>query len=101
MEAWTKSACWAATYRVAEWTTEQWKEEVGSKKIAVMMPQILLDALRHAFVTMSAVSLLIFDECHRACGNHPYTRVMKEFYLGSQWRPAVFGMTASPVATEV
>jgi endoribonuclease Dicer len=42
-----------------------------------MTPQILLDALRHAFVTMSAVSLLIFDECHRACGNHPYTRVMK------------------------
>ncbi|KAM0865318.1 hypothetical protein ACQ4PT_043361 [Festuca glaucescens] len=91
--------CYGAS-GVAEWTTEQWKEEVGSKEIAVMTPQILLDALRHAFVTMSAVSLLIFDECHRACGNHPYTRVMKEFYLGSQWRPAVFGMTASPVATK-
>ncbi|KAM0865320.1 hypothetical protein ACQ4PT_043361 [Festuca glaucescens] len=68
--------CYGAS-GVAEWTTEQWKEEVGSKEIAVMTPQILLDALRHAFVTMSAVSLLIFDECHRACGNHPYTRVMK------------------------
>jgi hypothetical protein len=25
---------------------------------------------------------------------------LKEFYIGSEWRPAVFGMTASPVATK-
>ncbi|VAH04530.1 unnamed protein product [Triticum turgidum subsp. durum] len=91
--------CYGAS-GVGDWSTDRWNKEVGSKEIAVMTPQILLDALRHAFVTMSAVSLLIFDECHRACGNHPYTRIMKEFYLGSQWRPAVFGMTASPVATK-
>ncbi|XP_062205319.1 LOW QUALITY PROTEIN: endoribonuclease Dicer homolog 3b-like [Phragmites australis] len=85
---------------VGEWSAEHWKEEIGSKEIVVMTPQILLDALRHAFLTMSAMNLLIFDECHRACGNHPYSRIMKEFYIGSEWRPAVFGMTASPVATK-
>jgi endoribonuclease Dicer len=42
-----------------------------------MTPQILLDALRHAFLTMDVMSLLIFDECHRACGNHPYSQIMK------------------------
>ena len=46
-------------------------------QIVVMTPQILLDALRHAFLTMNVMSLLIFDECHRACGNHPYSQVMK------------------------
>jgi endoribonuclease Dicer len=46
-------------------------------QIVVMTPQILLDSLRHAFLTMSVMSLLIFDECHRACGNHPYSRIMK------------------------
>ncbi|KAF2914107.1 hypothetical protein DAI22_10g137500 [Oryza sativa Japonica Group] len=86
--------------RVGEWGADHWKEEVGRNEIVVMTPQILLDALRHAFLTMSAVSLLIFDECHRACGSHPYARIMKEFYFGSQWRPDVFGMTASPVATK-
>ncbi|KAL6883304.1 hypothetical protein ACP4OV_010718 [Aristida adscensionis] len=85
---------------VGDWSAERWKEEIGSKEIVVMTPQILLDTLRHAFLTISAMSLLIFDECHRACGNHPYSRIMKEFYIGSEQRPAVFGMTASPVATK-
>uniref|UniRef100_J3N3J6 Uncharacterized protein n=1 Tax=Oryza brachyantha TaxID=4533 RepID=J3N3J6_ORYBR len=85
---------------VGEWGVDHWRKEVGRNEIVFMTPQILLDALRHAFLTMSAVSLLIFDECHRACGSHPYARIMKEFYFGSQWRPDVFGMTASPVATK-
>ncbi|RLN41300.1 Type III restriction enzyme, res subunit family protein, expressed [Panicum miliaceum] len=85
---------------VGEWSARQWKEAIGTKEIVVMTPQILLDALRHAFLTMNVMSLLIFDECHRACGNHPYSRIMKEFYADSEWRPAIFGMTASPVATK-
>ncbi|CAL4933981.1 unnamed protein product [Urochloa decumbens] len=85
---------------VGDWNARQWKEAIGSKEIVVMTPQILLDALRHAFLTVNTMSLLIFDECHRACGNHPYSRIMKEFYVNSEWRPAVFGMTASPVAAK-
>lgn len=42
-----------------------------------MTPQILLDALRKAFVSLEKVRLLIFDECHHATGNHPYTKIMK------------------------
>ncbi|KAG0549124.1 hypothetical protein BDA96_01G228300 [Sorghum bicolor] len=83
---------------VGDWNAKRWKEAIGSKEIVVMTPQILLDALRHAFLTMCVMSLLIFDECHRACGNHPYSRIMKEFYIDSEWRPAIFGMTASPVS---
>uniref|UniRef100_A0A0E0M8Z7 Uncharacterized protein n=1 Tax=Oryza punctata TaxID=4537 RepID=A0A0E0M8Z7_ORYPU len=66
---------------VGEWGADHWKDEVGRKEIVVMTPQILLDALRHAFLTMSAVSLLIFDECHRACGSHPYARIMKIYIV--------------------
>ncbi|CAD6212969.1 unnamed protein product [Miscanthus lutarioriparius] len=83
---------------VGEWNAKRWKEAIGTNEIVVMTPQILLDALRHAFLTMRVMSLLIFDECHRACGNHPYSRIMKEFYIDSEWRPAIFGMTASPVS---
>ncbi|PRQ24327.1 putative P-loop containing nucleoside triphosphate hydrolase [Rosa chinensis] len=40
-------------------------------------PQILLDALRKAFLTIEAVCLMVMDECHRATGSHPYTKIMK------------------------
>lgn len=42
-----------------------------------MTPQILLDALRKAFLRIETVCLLIVDECHRATGNHPYAKIMK------------------------
>ncbi|KAE8819016.1 Endoribonuclease Dicer-3b-like protein [Hordeum vulgare] len=64
--------CYGASVS-ANWSTDRWNKEVGSKDI-VGCPEACL-------ITMSAVSLLIFDECHSACGNHPYTRIMKDFML--------------------
>nr|XP_019070569.1 endoribonuclease Dicer homolog 3a isoform X1 [Solanum lycopersicum] len=82
---------------VDEWNAESWKKETDDNDVLVMTPQIFLDALRKGYIKFDTVCFLILDECHRASGNHPYARIMKEFYHLSRKRSKVFGMTASPV----
>ena len=93
-----------------------WMRVLRDHKIMISTPQVLLDALRHGYINLGRdISLLVFDEAHHTVDNHPYNRVMLEFYrplptvpvnVESQiapgkavplCRPAVLGLTASPI----
>jgi endoribonuclease Dicer len=84
----------------------------------VSTPQVLLDALRHSYISLGRdISLIVFDEAHHAIENHPYKLIMEEFYFilptkengmrmesairpgeyVSVHRPFILGLTASPV----
>lgn len=87
-----------------------WSRVLETNRIIVSTPQVLLDALRHAYVSLGKdISLMVFDEAHHAVDNHPYNRIMVEFYFplpdakhridpgNIAVRPKVLGLTASPI----
>lgn len=86
---------------VDSWSASTWDTALVNVKIAITTPQVLLDALLHGFVSISTLALIVFDEAHHCNKNHPYSRIMKEFYWDAKAKkdpvPHVLGLTASPV----
>ena len=77
-----------------------WDKVFEDNMIIVCTAEILFRCLHHAYIQMERINLLIFDECHHAKKNHPYGRIIKDFYApieNHSRRPRIFGMTASPV----
>ncbi|XP_028180116.1 endoribonuclease Dicer homolog 2-like isoform X1 [Glycine soja] len=88
------------------WDAATWKQEVQKYEVFVMTPAILLNCLRHSFLKLNLIKVLIMDECHHARGKHPYASIMTEFYhhqlnSGISDLPRIFGMTASPIKSKV
>ncbi|XP_055829779.1 endoribonuclease Dicer homolog 2 [Solanum dulcamara] len=87
------------------WDAATWKQQVDDHEVLVMTPAILLAALRHSFLHIDMIKVIIFDECHNARGRHPYASIMMEFYHPQLTResaqlPRIFGMTASPIKSK-
>jgi ERCC4-related helicase len=89
---------------------ELWHRVLIAHRVIVSTPDVLLNALRHGYVSLGRdISLLVFDEAHHAADKHSYNILMREFYdelpprsrsLGAVdeiTRPIVLGLTASPI----
>ncbi|BFZ60194.1 Dicer-like protein 1 [Saitoella coloradoensis] len=84
------------------WSESQWRKIFSEVDAVVLTADILHNCLVHGFIHMREISLLIFDECHRAKKKHVFARIMRTFYHDTattpvEERPKVMGMTASPI----
>ncbi|KAI0152527.1 hypothetical protein F4776DRAFT_652761 [Hypoxylon sp. NC0597] len=87
--------------RKTPFTRDFWQQKAEQSMVIVCTAEILLSSLHHSFIKMERINLLIFDEAHHTKKNHPYARIIKDFYASleqvEQRRPRILGMTASPV----
>lgn len=56
--------------------------------------QILLDVLKHGYLSIKHINLLIFDECHHGVGEHPMHGIMEQFLrVPKSQHPRVIGLS--------
>ncbi len=70
---------------------ELWKDS----QIIFSTPQGLENDIMSGRISLSDVSLLGFDECHRSTGDYSYNFIAKQ-YMKKALYPRIIGLTASP-----
>lgn len=85
------------------WRTQQvWDKALGGCNIVICTPQVLLDALKNAFVPLDNISLLVIDEAHHCRADSSLALIMREIYHPQREKnrdagPHILGLTASPL----
>lgn len=67
-------------------------------KVIVATPQTIENDLLAGRISLEDVSLIVFDEAHRAVGNYAYVFIAREYKRQAK-NPLVIGLTASPGST--
>lgn len=70
---------------------ELWKDA----KVIFSTPQGLENDIISGRISLEDVSLVVFDECHRAVGDYSYVFIAKQYHKKSSF-PRIIGLTASP-----
>ncbi|MDQ2056294.1 DEAD/DEAH box helicase [Halobellus sp. H-GB7] len=70
---------------------ERWEDA----RIVVATPQVVENDLVGSRISLSTVTHLTFDECHRASGDYAYVYIAERYHEDAE-NPLVTGMSASP-----
>jgi len=84
--------------KIDTWNEQMWWSKFEQYHVLVMTAQIFVNILSAGFVQLDKINLVIFDECHHATKDHPYSQVMRFFNFLAQSAdqlPRVLGLTAA------
>lgn len=84
------------------WRRDRWLEEFDESQVLVATCQIVLDVIRHGFISFNHLNLIIFDECHHGCKEHPMHQLMRLYSVHSDVsRPRVIGLTGMLISKSI
>ena len=83
--------------KIDNWDEQTWLRKFEEDHVLVMTAQIFVNILSAGFIPLDKINLVIFDECHHATKDHPYSQVMRFFNVlpESDQLPRVLGLTAA------
>uniref|UniRef100_A0A1Q3FBT5 Putative endoribonuclease dicer n=1 Tax=Culex tarsalis TaxID=7177 RepID=A0A1Q3FBT5_CULTA len=89
-----KTSVYTSDRNVDTWKQNRWLDEFAKYQIIVCTCQILLDVLKHGYLSMKHINLLVFDECHHGVGDHPMHGIMEQYLTArKEDRPRVIGLS--------
>ena len=68
-------------------------------RVVFATPQVIRNDLADGVISLGDVTLMIFDEAHRARGRYPYVELAKR-YVEESKNPLILALTASPGGSE-
>lgn len=87
-------ALWNSETHKTTWSAQRYKEGFEKSQVFVATAQLFLDAVKHHFISIEQINVIIFDECHHGRMNHPYHELMKMFkYIEPTKQPRILGLT--------
>lgn len=88
---------------VDAWRRNRWQAEFEENQVLVATCQIILDVLRHGFVRLDHINLIIMDECHHGRNNHPMHQLMQLYgeHPATALRPRIIGLTGMLISGSV
>ncbi|KAL6882375.1 hypothetical protein HDV57DRAFT_509507 [Trichoderma longibrachiatum] len=90
----------AGNSNIETWGPDIWTTLLQTARLVISTPQVLLDALDHAYLNLGLLALLVFDEVHNCVGRSPGGKIMLNHYhprkQAGESVPAVLGLTATP-----
>ncbi|GAB0088496.1 endoribonuclease dcr-1 [Sergentomyia squamirostris] len=89
-----KTVVFTGDLQVDNWGKQKWYHEFNENAIIVATCQIVLDVIRHGFLKLSNINVIVFDECHNAQKGHPICQLMNHFAnVPVSEQPRVIGLT--------
>lgn len=84
------------------WNRDRWLIEFDKNQIIVATCQIVLDVIRHGYISLDQFNVLVFDECHNATKKHPMSQMMSLYQrIPDHQKPRVIGLSGSLLSTYV
>lgn len=82
------------------WKEPEWNSVLEEHEILVATAQVILDAIKRAYIKLHQINVIVFDECHHGRKDHAYHEIMKQFNNNGSSAVRVIGLSGMLIGND-